>query len=121
MSSKRKQHVVKFTEVVECPLLPEMVETIKTLTTDKGSILDAYLELLQEGYAITVKLNEQKEGFSASGMMQKSGNPNAGRMVYANGPSPLGALAALVVKLDFLGLDTNWLEKVVEKQDSQYS
>lgn len=98
---------VKFLRVVQAPLMPDMVESVKSLVRVTPDVEKAFFEYISQGYALTAKPNP-RGGYSASAMCAEPSSPNAGLMVFANGKTAHLAVAALVVKLDVLNQNQNW-------------
>jgi hypothetical protein len=120
VAEKKTKNIAKFREVLDVALMPEVVEDIKTMVSNETELIKDLRGLVEEGFALTIKPNEKKEGYSASLMQTIAGKPNAGLMVFGNGPSFIGAMACVYAKVLFLGLDSNWLDHQGQKRDTLY-
>lgn len=120
MGQKTKKAQVEFKQAVQLPLTPELAESVTTLIMDKSLCFENLLQLVDEGYAVTLKPSPNGEGRTCSIMPVLAELPNAGTMAFANGPDALGALGSMLVKLNFYRLDSSWSEHHEKNQATRY-
>jgi len=104
---KASYELPAFKSVIQLPLNPEMVDSVITLIATPKDILEALLELPQEGLIVTLSPNPQG-GASCSIRNANPSSGNAGLMFFSNAPTPLEAIAVALVKLDFLEKSKDW-------------
>lgn len=89
---------VKCTEVVQISLLPEDVESAKSLLLDPHELVMAFLEVAKDGYSVTIMYDSVDDKWTARLAGYVAGKPNSGKLLYGNGATPLLAIASLYVK-----------------------
>lgn len=100
--SKKNAHkarsIVVCSEVVQIPLLPDMVDELLSLKIDISQLEAAFDQCLIQGYSLTIQYDPVDEKFSARLAGITEGLPNAGKLLYGNGDTRHNALLALYGK-----------------------
>lgn len=104
----KREQLPAFKEVIQVPLLPEMVDEVKVLVAKVSDVCLEWVDLANCGFVTSLAPNPFG-GFSASIRDVRHTSDNAGLQFYSNGPSPEGAIAAALVKLRFLERTDNWM------------
>jgi len=121
MARKPKDTVTfaPFVGHVNVPVLPEMVEEITEWIASPTSVGNAFLELADQGFSVTCK-PKPEGGMVASAQVLDPKSPNAGLAIYGNAPTGVEARAVLLVKINFIGLGTDWTTKANGENITRY-
>jgi len=121
MARKPKNTVTfaPFVGHVNVPLLPEMVDSVTTWLANPYEINTAFLDLADEGFSISCK-PKPEGGYVASVQVVDALSVNAGLAIYGNAPTGLEARAVLLVKLNFIGQDSDWTSKASGGNTTRY-
>lgn len=120
MSRKKKsEDLAPFREIIQVPLMPEMVDDVERLILTKDDVRRRFDDLPEYGLITTVS-PDPKGGFTTSVRMAIASNGNAGLMYYSKGPTTVAAKAVALVKLDFLERLGDWSLVSTESTSPNY-
>jgi len=104
---KNQAKLADFRQVIQVPLLEGWVEAIETKIAKPALLVEEFLNL--PTFQLKIGLGPSMQGgFSASVMNCDGTSPNGGLMFFANAPTPQGAIALCMLKLDFLEQSGDW-------------
>lgn len=120
MAKRRvRETLPPFKEVIQVPLMPEMVTQVTALVATQENLSVAWVKLAEEGFVCSVAPNPFG-GFTASIRSAQEGSPNAGLQFYGNAPSAMEAIAVCLVKLDFLSTTSDWKKLATATPEQLY-
>lgn len=108
MAQYAKKKIVRATEVVQIPLLPEHAPKIETAVQRVDAVFEELTSLCQEGYNLTIAYDTDRKQWNTRLAGIEEHCTNSGKLLYANGEELKYALAALWVKHFLVSGASSW-------------
>jgi len=102
------QNAIPATQVVQIPLMPEIVEKLLSLKVSTEQLLEQFDPVLQEGYSLTITFDPSDGKYTARLAGISKMTANAGKLLYANGSTLRLTLLALYGKHFLVSKDGIW-------------
>lgn len=109
-----------FKEVIQVPLLPEHIESIKTWVLSPSDALEMLAAYTQTGHSFTTSYDAMRESYGVGVTCSDPQDTNYGLRFYANSKTFEGALKTALFKLNFLGALPTWKD-AIQAGGAEYS